>query len=101
MLYNLTNIRVCFPSKQFLPRFLVTFTITSTRFLHVGLENVTCIFCIFTYFCNLYWNETVPELRVVSEQTHDNLHRYSNKTYEVGEIHEQTANSQIVYSTNP
>ena len=113
MIYNLTNISVCFPSKRFPPRFLVTLPqslklriiyVLGYRYEHAvssceSRECDCCIFCIFTYIFIIYsGNEMVQELRVVarwricSEQTHENLRRYSNKT----DIHEQTTNSQIV-----
>ena len=64
-------------------------TITSTRFLHAGQGNVTVAISVFSHIFLI----SILEMRLsqncvsspggVPEKTHENLGRYSNKTYRV------------------
>ena len=76
-------------------------TVTSMRFLHAEQGNVSDAFSVFSHI----FLQSILEMRLsqncvsspggISEQTHENLCRYSNKTYEVVVIYMNK--QQIVY----
>ena len=79
----------------------------STRFLHAGQGNVTVAFSVFSQIFFIL----ILEMRLsqncvslpggVSEKTHENLRRYSNKTYEVVVIYMNKQQIVGLYSADP